>query len=128
MKALIECERPSVNLYSFVGNMTVYSESGSSDSDVSGLTFPLYLDNLLLRGSRLKDTEYIYGTYTIFFASNQLYRADGSAVAAPIIIAMTIIILTLGCAVYTGHDTKLALNSILKSNKFSTVEKYVSVF
>ena len=29
-----------------------------------------------------------------------------------------------GCAIYTGQDTKLALNSVLKSNKFSTVEKY----
>lgn len=58
LKALIECERPSVNLYSFVGNMTVYSES---NSDVSGITFPLHLENLLLRGARLKDTEFIYG-------------------------------------------------------------------
>lgn len=29
----------------------------------------------------------------------------------------------LGIAVYTGQDTKMALNSKLTSNKFSTVEK-----
>jgi len=29
----------------------------------------------------------------------------------------------LGCAVYTGADTKVALNSKLTSNKFSTIEK-----
>ena len=32
----------------------------------------------------------------------------------------------LGCAVYTGQDTKMALNSKLTSNKFSTVEKYAN--
>jgi hypothetical protein len=29
----------------------------------------------------------------------------------------------IGCAVYTGQDTKLGLNSLLTNNKFSTVEK-----
>lgn len=29
----------------------------------------------------------------------------------------------IGCVVYTGQETKLALNSRLTSNKFSTVEK-----
>ena len=33
-------------------------------------------------------------------------------------------IMRLGCAVYTGVDTKMALNSKLTSNKFSTIEKY----
>lgn len=28
-----------------------------------------------------------------------------------------------GCAVYTGQDTKLSLNSKIRSNKFSTTEK-----
>ena len=32
----------------------------------------------------------------------------------------------IGCAVYTGQDTKLGLNSLLTNNKFSTVEKWVS--
>ncbi len=29
-----------------------------------------------------------------------------------------------GCVVYTGRDTKLALNSKLTTNKFSTVERF----
>ena len=33
-----------------------------------------------------------------------------------------------GCAVYTGKDTKLALNSRLTNNKFSTVETYFDCF
>lgn len=57
LRALIVCERPSVNLYKFVGNMTVYSEPNGA----SGVTMPLHIDNILLRGARLKDTEYVYG-------------------------------------------------------------------
>lgn len=45
--------------------------------------------NLLIRGSRLRNTPSAYGV-----------------------------------AVYTGQETKLALNSRLTSNKFSTIEKY----
>ncbi|XP_032795610.1 phospholipid-transporting ATPase IF-like isoform X1 [Daphnia magna] len=33
-----------------------------------------------------------------------------------------------GCAVYTGQDTKMAQNSKLTSNKFSTVEKTMNMF
>lgn len=49
---------------------------------------PLGPQNLLIRGSRLKNTQF-----------------------------------TFGVAVYTGQETKLALNSRLTSNKFSTIEK-----
>lgn len=54
---------------------------------------PLGTEHLLLRGARLKNTEFI-----------------------------------IGCAVYTGQETKLALNSKLTSNKFSTVEKSINGF
>uniref|UniRef100_T1J4S5 Phospholipid-transporting ATPase n=1 Tax=Strigamia maritima TaxID=126957 RepID=T1J4S5_STRMM len=33
-----------------------------------------------------------------------------------------------GCAIYTGQETKMALNSRLKSNKFSTIEKSMNIF
>ena len=58
LRAFIECERPSANLYNFVGNITVYD---SDASNFSGVTMPLHIDNILLRGARLKDTEYVYG-------------------------------------------------------------------
>nr|CAD7203668.1 unnamed protein product [Timema douglasi] len=54
---------------------------------------PIGTENLLLRGARLKNTEFVFG-----------------------------------CAVYTGQETKLALNSRLTSNKFSTVEKSINGF
>ncbi|GLG92826.1 Phospholipid-transporting ATPase [Gryllus bimaculatus] len=58
-----------------------------------GLSAPLGSENLLLRGTRLRNTDYVYG-----------------------------------CAVYTGQQTKLALNWRLTSNKFSTIEKTVNKF
>ena len=33
-----------------------------------------------------------------------------------------------GCAIYTGFDTKVMLNSKLKSNKLSCIEKYFLTF
>lgn len=51
----IECEAPNRHLYDFVGNIR---PSGRH-------TIPLGPDQLLLRGSRLKNTEWVYGV-TIF--------------------------------------------------------------
>lgn len=33
----------------------------------------------------------------------------------------------IGCAIYTGKDTKLSLNSKTVPNKFSTVERYLKI-
>lgn len=62
LRALIECKQPTVNLYHFMGTMTVYRTNAelNPDDDRGGVA-SLGLDNLLLRGARLKDTDYIYG-------------------------------------------------------------------
>lgn len=62
LRALIECKQPTVNLYHFMGTMTVYRTNIelNPDDDRGGVA-SLGLDNLLLRGARLKDTDYIYG-------------------------------------------------------------------
>lgn len=83
LNAIITCQHPSSNLYSFHGKMEVKNEN--NETIRSGY---LTINNLLLRGSRLKDTDYI-----------------------------------IGCAIYTGHDTKLSLNSKITSKKMSTSEK-----
>ncbi|KAK4376517.1 hypothetical protein RND71_002813 [Anisodus tanguticus] len=49
-KALVKCEDPNANLYTFVGSME-YDEQQS----------PLSPQQLLLRDSKLRNTEYIYG-------------------------------------------------------------------
>ena len=49
-KAVIKCEDPNENLYSFVG--TLYYDDRE---------YPLSLQQILLRDSKLKNTDYIYG-------------------------------------------------------------------
>lgn len=62
LRAHIECQQPTVNLYQFVGTLTVYrTDSGPNTSDPNQEVTSLGLDNLLLRGARLKDTDYVYG-------------------------------------------------------------------
>lgn len=91
LEAIITCQHPMPDLYSFHGKMEVKNiESGGETSSTGFLT----IENLLLRGARVKDTEHV-----------------------------------IGCAIYTGRDTKLSLNSKITMNKFSTAEKYViSIF
>ncbi|XP_068302764.1 probable phospholipid-transporting ATPase 8 [Pyrus communis] len=49
-KAVIKCEDPNENLYSFVGTLFY-----------DGKPYPLSLQQMLLRDSKLKNTEYVYG-------------------------------------------------------------------
>ncbi|KAL6255347.1 hypothetical protein P5V15_013685 [Pogonomyrmex californicus] len=86
IQATITCQQPLANLYNFHGKL----EINDGSEIISG---HLTIDNLMLRGSRLKDTEYV-----------------------------------IGCAVYTGQDTKLSLNSKIVSNKFSTAERSINKY
>ncbi|XP_068641177.1 putative phospholipid-transporting ATPase 9 [Aristolochia californica] len=49
-KALVKCEDPNQNLYSFVGSL-----------DYEEQQYPLSFQQLLLRDSKLRNTDYIYG-------------------------------------------------------------------
>jgi phospholipid-translocating ATPase len=49
--SLIECEKPNEFLYKFEGNLTL----------IDGAVVPLSVDMMLLRGSSLRNTEYVYG-------------------------------------------------------------------
>lgn len=74
LRAHIQYQQPTVNLYQFVGTLTVYStrvapEDSSellASSDTDGGVASLGLDNLLLRGARLKDTDFVYGMHITF--------------------------------------------------------------
>lgn len=58
LRGAIQCEHPTVNLYEFKGTITTFAENDEGIHEMA----PLGLDNILLRGARLKDTQYIYGT------------------------------------------------------------------
>ncbi|XP_049950032.1 phospholipid-transporting ATPase IF-like isoform X1 [Schistocerca serialis cubense] len=87
-----ECDNAGSSKRVTMRRNSVQSISSVRRHSVS-LSAPLGPENILLRGTRLKNTDYIYG-----------------------------------CAVYTGQETKLALNSKLTSNKFSTVERSINGF
>ncbi|KAK4603667.1 hypothetical protein RGQ29_012256 [Quercus rubra] len=55
--AVIKCEDPNEKLYSFVGNLSC-----------DGREYPLSIQQLLLRGSKLKNTEYVFGV--VIFAGH----------------------------------------------------------
>nr|XP_026489738.1 probable phospholipid-transporting ATPase IF [Vanessa tameamea] len=79
----IEVPHPVADLYTFYGRL-----------EIPGLdSLALSTDNVMLRGSRVKNTEW-----------------------------------AIGCAVYTGEETKLALNSKYSGNKFSSSEAAVNRF
>ncbi|CAH0714141.1 unnamed protein product, partial [Brenthis ino] len=79
----IEVPHPVADLYTFYGRLDIPNFN----------SLPLSTDNLMLRGSRVKNTEW-----------------------------------AIGCAVYTGEETKLALNSKYSGNKFSSSETAVNGF
>lgn len=98
----IECEPPLADLYTFNGRLEIgpsffwgqQREPTFSDTlRRHRRTLPLTADHLLLRGSRIRNTEW-----------------------------------AIGCAIYTGQNTKLALNSQETRNKNSSSEKFINRF
>lgn len=86
LQAMIECEQPQADLYSFVGRIhIIHNEERVLRS--------LAIENILLRGARLKNTTYVFG-----------------------------------CAIYTGQETKMALNSRFKKTKFTRIERRMNSF
>lgn len=56
LRMSVQCQNPTVDLYRFAGNLINIGQSNTSS---------LNIDNLLLRDSGLKDTDYIYGYYIL---------------------------------------------------------------
>jgi hypothetical protein len=56
-KARVECDPPSVDLYTYHGKVELLCSDKKGDAEA------LDADNLLLRGSKIKNTAYIYGTH-----------------------------------------------------------------
>ncbi|EAT35270.1 AAEL012549-PA, partial [Aedes aegypti] len=89
----IECELPRTDLYTFNGRLELTEMTSVDGVGADNHMLPLMAENLLLRGSRVKNTEW-----------------------------------AIGCAVYTGQNTKLALNSKMVSNKMSSSEGYINKY
>ncbi|XP_071839272.1 phospholipid-transporting ATPase IF-like isoform X3 [Apostichopus japonicus] len=88
LNAEIQCQQPITDLYKFVGRMNIRAPNSQAV-----LTRSLNAENLLLRGSKVKNTPYVYGV-----------------------------------AVYTGEQSKMALNSKKKGQKFSCIEKSMNKY
>ncbi len=84
----ITCQQPIADFYKFFG--TISTRNRLSEQE---FTQPLGPESLLLRGARLKNTDFVYG-----------------------------------CAVYTGEDTKMSLNSKGKQTKYSQIERKLNVY
>jgi phospholipid-translocating ATPase len=96
----IECEQSKTDLYNFNGRIELPNNMNrisvlpiDPDLETGLQNIPLVAENLMLRGSRMKNTEWI-----------------------------------VGCAVYTGQNTKLALNSKITKNKMSSSEKFINKY
>jgi phospholipid-transporting ATPase len=71
LQGVIECEHPNNRLYEFVGNMIVQGQA----------TIPLGPSQLLLRGSQLKNTQWVYGAVLYTGHDSKLMQ---NSTAAPI--------------------------------------------
>lgn len=91
---LIECEPAKTDLYEFNGRIELASNiKGLNSTDVVDPHISLNAENLLLRGSRVKNTEW-----------------------------------AIACAVYTGQNTKLSLNSRITRNKIASSEQFINKY
>lgn len=92
ISGFVVCDKPSDLLYKLDGNMTLnFQNKNEPKSDFLNASLPLDAKQLLLKGSILKNTEWV-----------------------------------IGIVVYTGHSTKLMLNSKKGRVKYSSVEKIMS--
>ena len=73
LQGMIDCQQPITDLYRFVGKITLYGERPPH------VTKALQAQNVLLRGAKLKNTDYIYGEYSFStYGPSDAWRADRS--------------------------------------------------
>nr|BAJ86425.1 predicted protein [Hordeum vulgare subsp. vulgare] len=108
--AVIRCEDPNANLYSFVGNIEIEEQQQQ---------YPLSPQQLLLRDSKLRNTEYVYGV--VVFTGHDT-KVMQNATSAPskrskiekkmdeaiyVLMSMLVLISVIGSVVFglaTKHD------------------------
>lgn len=95
---IIECEQSHTDLYAFNGRIELPASINRisvipTDMETGLHNIPLMAENLMLRGSRVRNTQW-----------------------------------AIACAVYTGQNTKLALNSKITKNKMSSSEQFINKY
>ena len=81
LQAEVRCEQPNASLYTFTGNLMLAPPFAQHEQ-----TVPLSQASLLLRGSSLRNTKYVFGA--VIFAGHQS-KVDSA--------------LSIGVGVITGH-------------------------
>lgn len=123
----IECEQPRTDLYTFNGRIelnALHRRQRMSLSEDVQHALPLNAENLLLRGSRIKNTEWAIGC-AVYTGKNISFTRHKYKYNNNKNIQITYVIIS-NC--FLGQNTKLSLNSRLTRNKLSSSEKYVNKF
>ncbi|RZF38274.1 hypothetical protein LSTR_LSTR008997 [Laodelphax striatellus] len=122
---VIECEQPTADLYTFTGNIKIEEQKRIKDfkkhqvnagfeASQSIQSLPHLQQNFCYSTSIVETFEF----RSPLSAENLLLRGCRLKNTSYVY----------GCAVYTGKETKLSLNSRLSRNKFSTIESAINWF
>lgn len=135
--ATIRCEDPNTNLYTFVGNLEFEKDS-----------HPLSPDQVLLRDSKLRNTDYIYGVVIFTGPDTKVVRnstrspskrsrierkMDNVIYVLFSILVLISLVTSIGSAVYTEHNMVNSWYLRLKDDEgkdpsFDPTEPLVSFF
>lgn len=73
----VRCEQPNASLYTFTGNL-VLSLPGQAEEQ----TVPLSQASLLLRGSSLRNTKFVYGAVVFAGHESKVIHLEGDAICS----------------------------------------------
>ena len=76
---MLVCEAPNTELYKFEGKIQIVSEENNIEMGGVREAIPLGPDNVILRGSSLRNTEYIYGIIVYTGHDTKVMRNSSSA-------------------------------------------------
>eukprot|EP00736_Rhodelphis_marinus_P009053 Rmarinus@m.19911 len=83
MRGVIECEHPNNRLYKFDGSLELHGTGAEPDPErgAGGHKLALGPDQLLLRGSKLRNTQFIYGVVVFTGRDTKLLQNSSAAPA-----------------------------------------------
>ncbi|KAL0372561.1 UNVERIFIED_CONTAM: putative phospholipid-transporting ATPase 9 [Sesamum calycinum] len=118
-RAVVKCEDPNANLYSFVGSMEFERQQ-----------YPLSPQQLLLRDSKLRNTDHIYGAVIFTGHDTKVIQnsTDPPSKRSKIEKKMDKILLSICCSVLDGiYWVSLLWHSLLLYSYLIPISLYVSI-